>query len=244
MSLTWMTAFLDLPAGSFDAGVRFWQAASGSTLSPPRGEYGEFATLLPRDGDALLRVQRLGSGPARIHLDLHTDDPGPMRAQAELLGAAPLDEDGVATYASPGGLVFCVVTHPASQRPRPVDWGTHRSAVDQVCIDIPAVRFDREAAFWSGLLDRPSRDAGPDFARLAMGPEQSFRVLLQRIGDEGPVRAHLDLATPDREPEVERLRALGAEEVRVRQEWTTLRDPAGLEFCVTDRDPDDGLEGG
>jgi len=30
---------------------------------------------------------------------------------------------------------------------------------------------------------------------------------------------------------------LGAEVVRVAEHWTTLRDPAGLLYCITDRDP-------
>jgi hypothetical protein len=63
----WLTVFLDFPAGSFGAGVAFWREVTGSTLSPFRGAAGEFATLLPADGDAYLRVQRLaGGGASRV----------------------------------------------------------------------------------------------------------------------------------------------------------------------------------
>ena len=73
MSYRWLTAFLDFPADSFDAGVAFWQAVTGSGLSAFRGANGEFATLLPPDGDAYLRVQRLAAGDGGCHLDLHLD---------------------------------------------------------------------------------------------------------------------------------------------------------------------------
>jgi predicted enzyme related to lactoylglutathione lyase len=49
-------------------------------------------------------------------------------------------------------------------------------------------------------------------------------------------RVHVDLATEDREAEVERLVALGATRVDDQDElglrWTVLRDPEGNEFCV------------
>src|SRR5436305_12459468 len=67
----WLTLFLDFPAGSFDAGVAFWREVTGSALSPFRGPAGEFATLLPPDGDAYLRVQRIADGSGGGHLDLH-----------------------------------------------------------------------------------------------------------------------------------------------------------------------------
>ena len=56
-------------------------------MSPSRGENGEFATLMPPDGDDFLRVQRLADGPSRIHLDLHVDDPSTAAERAVGLGA-------------------------------------------------------------------------------------------------------------------------------------------------------------
>jgi hypothetical protein len=60
-----MTIFLDFPGDAFEAGTEFWRSAAGCGLSPFRGETGEFATLLPPDGDAYLRVQRIVDGPGR-----------------------------------------------------------------------------------------------------------------------------------------------------------------------------------
>ena len=73
VAMRWLTAFLDFPADSFDAGVAFWRSVTGYGLSPSRGEDGQFATLLPPSGDAYLRVQRVVSGAGGCHLDLHID---------------------------------------------------------------------------------------------------------------------------------------------------------------------------
>jgi hypothetical protein len=48
---------------------------------------------------------------------------------------------------------------------------------------------------------------------------------------------HLDLACDDAPAEVTRHVGLGAAVVRVTEQWTTLRDPAGREYCVTGRRP-------
>jgi hypothetical protein len=48
-------------------------------------------------------------------------------------------------------------------------------------------------------------------------------------------RVHLDLAADDRVAEVARLTSLGARVLAEYDRWTTLADPDGNEFCVTDR---------
>ena len=52
--------------------------------------------------------------------------------------------------------------------------------------------------------------------------------------------AHLDLGTTDRVAETERHLALGARIVAEVEFWTVLADPAGLAYCITDRDPATG----
>jgi hypothetical protein len=54
------------------------------------------------------------------------------------------------------------------------------------------------------------------------------------------VSAHLDVGSPDRAAEVRRHLALGASLVAEEEFWTVLADPAGLPYCVTDRDPATG----
>jgi hypothetical protein len=48
-------------------------------------------------------------------------------------------------------------------------------------------------------------------------------------------RVHLDLTTADRAAEIARLTSLGARVLAEYDHWTTLADPDGNEFCVTDR---------
>jgi hypothetical protein len=63
MTIQWVTGFLDFPASVFEAGRHFWLGVTGYTLSPPRGPRADFATLVPGEGDAYLRVQRTYDGP-------------------------------------------------------------------------------------------------------------------------------------------------------------------------------------
>jgi hypothetical protein len=48
-------------------------------------------------------------------------------------------------------------------------------------------------------------------------------------------RVHLDLAADDRAAETARLVSLGARVLATYDDWTTLADPDGNEFCVSDR---------
>jgi glyoxalase superfamily protein len=43
---------------------------------------------------------------------------------------------------------------------------------------------------------------------------------------------HIDIHATDRSAEVARLVGLGATVVHIAERWTTMRDPAGLVFCV------------
>ena len=122
--------------------------------------------------------------------------------------------------------------------------GVRRSRVYQVCVDIPSARFDAEAERWAvalaGRVDVLHRR--PEFAwvRTPGGP-RPLDVLLQRLDhEEGPTSAHLDLGTTDRDAETERHVALGASFVAEEEFWTVLADPAGLPYCITDRDPATG----
>lgn len=244
----WISAFLDQPAATHDEAVAFWAGVTGYDVSPPRGETGEFATLVPATGDDHLRVQRVGEAPARVHLDLHVVDP---RAEADRLaglGAREVADHGHVVMTSPGGLTLCLVTHPASVRPAPARWsagGTaHTSLVDQVCLDVPGPAYEREVGFWQALTGwEPQRSSvSTDFSSLARPDGHPIRLLFQRLGeDAGPARAHLDLATSDRAAETARHRALGAEVEGVHGRWTVLRDPAGRRYCLTDRLPETGL---
>ena len=82
----------------------------------------------------------------------------------------------------------------------------------------------------------------PEFAWVRMpGGPRPLDLLLQRLDrQDGPVAAHLDLGTSDREAETARHLGLGATLVAREEFWTVLTDPAGLPYCITDRDPATG----
>lgn len=241
----WLTAFLDFQPPVFAPGCAFWEQVTGYRRSPARGDTGQFAILLPPQGDAFLRVQRIGEGPGGCHLDLHTGDQAGAAAEAVRLGATVRHEEpGLFILRSPGGFTFCLVSDDGeAQRPPPARWpGGHRSLADQLSIDIPAAACDDECAFWAALTGwQPRSGSRPEFRWLARPDGIPLRLLLHRLAEgSGDCRAHLDLACDDVPAEQRRHEALGARPVRVTPGWTTLLDPAGREYCLTRRDPRTG----
>ncbi|GLY03042.1 VOC family protein [Actinoplanes rectilineatus] len=228
-----MTGFLDTPDRSVEG---FWQAVTGTRLSARRGG-GVFATLVPQVGDPCLRVQVVGDGPPRAHVDLHVEDVAgavlPAGAREIFAG------DGLRVVRSPAGIVFCLVGWDAEAvRPVPVRWpGGQSSVVDQLCLDVPDPVHDREVAFWGELTGWAWRSMGvPEFSVFAEAA-MPLRLLVQRTGGTA-AGVHVDFACDGVDAEVARHVDLGAAVVRrVPDDWTTLRDPAGREYCVTGRSP-------
>jgi hypothetical protein len=246
MIVRWLTGFIDRPSASFDSAVAFWSAVTGSSLSPPRGEADQFATLIPPDGDPYLRVQRLGDGHGGSHLDVHVDDIMGFARRALAVGA--VEQRGyadVVVLRSPAGLPWCVVGHHGARvRPAPQAAGdTGRlHLVDQVCIDIPVSRFDEECAFWSHVTGwKQGQSSLRSEFRFLVRPEGCpLRLLLQRCDDDGPARAHLDFASSDVGHVVAHHVRLGGTVAAVFEHWTVMTDPAGIRYCVTARDPATG----
>jgi predicted enzyme related to lactoylglutathione lyase len=247
--IRWTTVFIDRPADGFDATRDFWFGATASTLSPTRGEHDEFATLLPVTGDACLRLQRTLDGSAGSHIDLHVDDVRVAAAGATDLGATVVEDlDTLAVMRSPGGLSFCLVVHDGEhERPTPVGAPGARTLVDQVSIDVAPDRFEHECRFWADLTGWALRPgSAPEYAVLERPEGQPFRFLLQRRGeaDAGePTLCHLDLACDDIPTSVAEHVALGASVVAPFRRWTVMADPAGVEYCLTCRNPDTGVPG-
>jgi catechol 2,3-dioxygenase-like lactoylglutathione lyase family enzyme len=99
----------------------------------------------------------------------------------------------------------------------------------------------RLADFWSGVLGLTER-RDDDTETIIADADWSYpRLTFQKLNESAarPRQLHLDLTADDRRAEVDRLRALGAAEVRsvtVDDDWTwtVMTDPDGNEFCVTD----------
>ncbi|MBT0771879.1 hypothetical protein KIH74_23255 [Kineosporia sp. J2-2] len=245
MRIRWTTIFLDLPASGHEAGLTFWSTVTATTPSAPRGAHGEFVTLLPRHGDAYLRVQRLGSGPARCHLDLHLDATEliPQAERAEGLGAVRVhSEEGLEILSSPGGFSFCLVPWDGEDTvpPAPALPGSEGTArLDQLCLDVPPAAWERECAFWQALTGwEPVPTGSPEFTRLRRPEGQPVHLLLQRLDDPAPtVTAHPDFAAPERFSLAPAHAAAGATAGRSTADWTVMTAPAGLAYCLTGRTP-------
>ena len=65
------------------------------------------------------------------------------------------------------------------------------------------------------------------------GPSICFQNVEGRRYDNN--RVHFDIAVSERGNEVERLKAAGAEIVRVLPTYTVMRDPEGNQFCLVDQ---------
>jgi hypothetical protein len=238
--IDWLTAFIDLPAGPAEPAVAFWQAVTGSTLSSRRGERSQFVTLLPASGDAYLRAQTVLSGPGGGHLDLHSADPAAVAERALSLGAVErFREPGLVVLTSPGGIGFCAVEHEGEAvLPAPVVRadGT-RSLVDRLCLDVPSPAYERECGFWAAVTGwAPRSGSRPEFRYLDRPAGLPLRLLVHRL-EAGPAGVHLDLACSDLDAEAAVHTTLGATVWSRRDGWTTMRDPAGLRYCLTRRDP-------
>ena len=241
-----MTLFLDRPASGFESATAFWSTVTGTTPSATRGADRKFLTRVPTNGDAFLRMQRVGSGGGS-HLDLHVDD---VRAAADRwieIGATEVAGlDGVVVLRSPGGLRFCSVSHHGEhRRPAPVSMGGGtRTIVDQVCIDIAPDRFEDECEFWSKVTDRTLVPGGePEFCVLERSSGEPLRFLMQRRGDGdrgGATECHVDIACDDVDAARSAHEALGARLVAEYTWWTVMADPAGAAYCLTGRSPDTG----
>lgn len=243
-AIRWAYAFVDRPRDRFAQACAFWEQATGTRSSELRGERGEFTTLLPHGpGHAFLKAQAV-DGPGGAHLDLAVDDVTAVSGRAQELGAAVVHrEEGLEVLRSPGGELFCVVPWRGEQeRPAPVAApGGATSRLDQVCLDVPPAAYDGEVAFWAGLTGWESIKARlPEFHLVEPPAGLPVRILLQRLGSDGPAGAHLDLACSD----VDAVRAwhegLGARTVVRGPYWTVMRDPAGGTYCLTVRDPETG----
>ncbi|MDI1465685.1 VOC family protein [Catellatospora sp. KI3] len=106
---------------------------------------------------------------------------------------------------------------------------------------MPGHRAVAETAFWAGLTGWDLAEGSrPEFRVLKPPAHLPLRILLQRLDEERPTGAHLDLACSD----VDAVRAwhesYGASVVTRQQRWTVMRDPAGHVYCLTARDPHTG----
>lgn len=105
------TVVIDVPPGDHDRELSFWEAATGQEL--PQLDYPEYHGVRLYGHDFGLLVQRLGEGPARAHVDIHTDDLDAEVKRLEHLGARRVQRaHSWWLMRDPAGLLFCVIPDP------------------------------------------------------------------------------------------------------------------------------------
>ncbi|MGP8000696.1 MAG: VOC family protein [Streptosporangiaceae bacterium] len=104
---------IDVPGGQHDRELAFWAGATGQPLARFERHPEYHGAALPGQEFWLL-VQRLGAGPARVHIDIHTDDLDAEVARLERLGAERVQQvHSWWVLRDPAGLLFCVLPEPA-----------------------------------------------------------------------------------------------------------------------------------
>ena len=103
---------IDVPEADHDRELAFWSAATGQQLIRFDRHPEYHGAELPGHDLGLL-VQRLGDGPGRLHLDIHTDNPAAELARLERLGAELVAQvHAWWIMRDPAGLPFCVIPEP------------------------------------------------------------------------------------------------------------------------------------
>ncbi|MYT74806.1 MULTISPECIES: VOC family protein [unclassified Streptomyces] len=236
MTVRWTYAFIDRPYEEFGAACDFWARVTGTRRSELRGERGQFATLVPYEGegDPYVKVQGVADGPGGAHLDLAVDDVPGESARARSLGAELVfSEEGLAVLRSPAGHLFCLVPWLGESV---VPAGVAAAGrLDQVCLDTAPGVYAAEVDFWAALTGWPEVPCrSPEFRLLKSSPIQ---LLLQRLDLDDPPTAHLDLACA----EPSRVRswhvAAGSALLREGRSWSVMRDPTAALYCLTNRTP-------
>jgi predicted enzyme related to lactoylglutathione lyase len=100
---------IDVSPEDHDQELAFWQAALGQPLHHYERFPEYHGTALEKQDMGVL-VQRLGEGPSRVHLDIHTTDVEAEVARLEKLGAKRLREvNRWCVMQDPAGVPFCVI---------------------------------------------------------------------------------------------------------------------------------------
>ena len=106
---------IDVPAEAHEPTSRFWAGAFGAPVDETEDDYRSAGA--PRGVDVF--VQRLGTGDARIHLDIETDSIDAEVARLEALGATRVQKiESWWVMRDPAGNVFCVVGPQSDDFPR------------------------------------------------------------------------------------------------------------------------------
>ncbi|MFD6162971.1 VOC family protein [Nocardia sp. NPDC060256] len=245
--IRWIWAFLDRPAQRFDDCAKFWSTVTGTELSARRGEHDEFLTLLPDPAlfaAAGVKMQAV-TGLGGVHLDLDVDHiPTAVRTALDLGADLVANHPNYAVLRSPGGQTFCLTpSGRATSTPAPAMTAPDGtlSRLDQVCLDIGRTDHETETDFWKSLTGwNFHQGRRPEFAHLRPNEPRPIQLLLQRLNEDRPTSAHVDLSSSNIEATTLWHETLGATVIDRHESWTVMTDPADAIYCITARNPNTG----
>lgn len=149
--IRWTYAFVDRPMKDFGRACGFWTAVTATELSEPRGEQGEFVTLLPDGTDACVKAQGVDAGEGGAHLDLAVEDVPALAESARRLGAEIVTtEEDLVVLRSP------VVSRSA----RSVGTASRRGLRSSRAPPTPPAASTRCAWTWRPPASRPKSPSG------------------------------------------------------------------------------------
>ena len=238
--IRWIYLVIDVPVESVHAATPFWSRVSGSTPVPSSDGPSGHVTLAPPSGSPWLQINATDAEFPGAHLHLIVDDADAAAAEAGRLGARELGGTGGSRQLrSPAGVLFCL--SPPSPDLDGVQDRDQDVLVDQACIDVPSLQFDDEVHFWRELTGWPEQSSHyPEFSALVRPREIPVRLTFQRVGAPR-AGVHPDLACRRSTIVQREHEKLGAVVDHRRPGWTVMVAPAGMRYCVTDRDPATGL---
>ncbi len=102
--------FFDVPASDEGGEVSFWTEVFGAEARND-GDGDEYTALVGGHGAPFpVEVQRLGTGDARLHVDVESDDVDADADRLEALGATRVEKiSSWWVMRDPAGLTFCIV---------------------------------------------------------------------------------------------------------------------------------------
>jgi hypothetical protein len=105
-------------------------------------------------------------------------------------------------------------------------------SIGNICIDTNDLAGS--TAFWQAVTGYQVASSDEGTTYLEDANKSGVGLSLQAVPErrDGKNRLHLDLFTDDLAGEVDRIRAVGASEVRRFDGWVVLADLEGNQFCV------------